>query len=165
MRHGLFLLWVGPSLSSNLPLLRFWSCSQRWKGEASRDQTYAWRVALADSERVGEAEWRWCNSQVPFERQGVSPLKFLLWEREQTVRPPHNALPPGSSILVGHSRSNPIVDAAGDTWAHVAANRVILRWKGDRRVAEMFKSRSLPPKEAEFEITEAGVRDKRAPHK
>ena len=52
---------------------------------------------------------------------------------------------------------------AGDSWAHAATSRVMLYMQGDKRMAFLHKSPSMPARAAEYAITSDGVRGRRRP--
>ncbi len=64
----------------------------------------------------------------------------------------------GGKLSLSSERSI-IAPALGDTWAHVAASRVLLFWSGARRIARVFKSPTLPVTERMYVVTGDGIRD------
>mmetsp|Transcript_12588 Transcript_12588/g.25551 ORF Transcript_12588/g.25551 Transcript_12588/m.25551 type:complete len:309 (-) Transcript_12588:2703-3629(-) len=51
-----------------------------------------------------------------------------------------------------------LVPALGDTWSHVAAQRVLLYWDHDLRFAKVVKSHSQPENHIQYLVTPAGIR-------
>jgi len=44
-------------------------------------------------------------------------------------------------------------------WAHCCTNRVMLRWNGPNREAELIKSSRLPRASASYSVSARGIRD------